>query len=155
MCDEYQIARYRARTSGPLLDRFDLYVELGQPSTDALFEPPSAGEETPLLEHVQKARRLQRDRYTTSTPDPRPVRLNGHLGGDRTLSVVAPSAAGVEVLRTARTRLSLSARGVHRVLRVARTIADLSAHETVEASHVSEALRFRAPARRDRSSRAS
>ncbi len=155
MCDEVQIARYRARTSGPLLDRFDLYVELGQPSTDALFEPPSAGGEAPLLKPIQKARDLQWERYSTSSLDPRPVRLNGHLDGARTLSVVAPSAAGVEVLRTARTRLSLSARGVHRVLRVARTIADLSAHETVDVSHISEALRFRAPARRDRVSKPS
>ena len=130
--------RYRARLSGPLADRIDLHVHVSAVPVRQLAER-SAGEcSESVRARVERARARQRARYGA-----RAFRCNGHAPG-RWLETETPVAAEArELLTAAAERLALSARAYHRVLRVARTIADLDDSACVGLPHVAEALRFR------------
>lgn len=150
-CDPAAIARYRARTSGPLLDRFDLTVELGQPDTEALLNaPPEGAGSATAADRVAAAQEVQRRRNRQAGEGG----LNAHLSGDAVLRHAAPSREVVDRLADARVHLGMSARGVHRVLKVARTLADLDRVATVGVEHVAEALRYRVAAHAPRTSAA-
>ncbi len=129
-CTPDQVLRYRARISGPLLDRIDLHVEVPALAEADLFSAP-AGESSPSVRvRVERARELQLRRQ--AVPNSRlPGTQIGHRDDARRL------------LREATSRLALSARAHDRVLRVARTIADLEGACTVQAEHVAEAIRYR------------
>ena len=143
-CSPAEIARYRARISGPLLDRIDLRVEVtGIGSEELLGEAASRGPSSAEAAGVvAAARRLQLDRAG---------KLNSDLASCDIPVHCALDARGRLLLGQARAKLSLSARGVHRILRVARTIADLEAIATggiapqarIEAAHLAEALQLR------------
>ncbi len=142
-CSDREVARYSRKISGPLLDRIDLHVDVpslpaADLSSDADGEPTSA-----VRGRVEGARRRQLDR----SGDARLT--NAALPARLAKSTTRPDAEGVRLLECAVERLGLSARSHSRVLRVARTIADLAARETVGAPDVAEALRFR-PARTSR-----
>ncbi|HEU4629519.1 MAG TPA: YifB family Mg chelatase-like AAA ATPase [Gemmatimonadaceae bacterium] len=148
VCAPADIRRYRARLSGPLADRIDLHVpvaavpvrELALPAARARGECSAA-----VRERVTQARAAQRARYA-ALPG---IVANGRVPG-RWLARETPVApAARELLATAAERLGLSARGYHRVLRVARTIADLDGATGIDAACVAEALRYRAPLARD------
>jgi magnesium chelatase family protein len=134
-CSESARLRYRRRVSGPLLDRFDLRVEVQRPEVDDLFGPTRGEASSAVAERVLAARELALARGVPHNAAIPPKRLDA----------VAPLSADAErllmdVLRTGR----LSARGLHRVRRVARTIADLGgAPERIEAAHVAAALGLR------------
>jgi len=134
-CTPAHIARYRDRISGPLLDRIDLLVEVpavSQPELDSAARGESS--ET-VRKRVHRARGVQLARQG---------RPNGQLTGREAEERAGPDAAGRRMLREATARLELSARAHHRVLKVARTIADLEGAARVEGGHVAEALRYRA-----------
>ncbi|WP_367067136.1 YifB family Mg chelatase-like AAA ATPase [Oryzisolibacter sp. LB2S] len=133
-CTPDQVARYQGKLSGPLLDRIDLHVEVPQlPATELLGAP--AGESSAAVrERVAQAheRALKRQGMP-----------NQALQGRQLDEVVALDEAAARFLQTAATRLAWSARGTHRALKVARTIADLAGSGPVSVAHVAEAIQYR------------
>jgi magnesium chelatase family protein len=131
-------ADYQAKVSGPLLDRIDLHVEVGAVSAADLVLPPPAEGSAEVAARVAAARDVQTDRYADSG-----VRTNAEADGDLLTSVATPDEAGRALLAQAAEKMRLSARGYHRVLRVARTIADLGDSDGIRRIHVAEALSYR------------
>jgi magnesium chelatase family protein len=137
-------ADYQAKVSGPLLDRIDLHVEVaGVAAADLVLPPPAEGS-AEVRARVQTARQVQTDRYAGQG-----VRTNAEADGDLLDRVATPDEAGRRLLAQAAEAMRLSARGFHRVLRVARTIADLAGSEGVGRVHVAEALSYRRVAPRN------
>jgi magnesium chelatase family protein len=136
-CSLERVRMYRARLSGPLLDRIDLHVPL-PPVDVANIVGKSRGESSVEVQRrVIAARRIQAARRATKETA---VSTNGELGPRDLERVAAPDAAGLSILAQAVERLGLSARAYSKVLRVARTIADLDGSVSVRAPHVSEAI---------------
>lgn len=131
-------ADYQAKVSGPLLDRIDLHVEV-QPVTAAdLVLPPPAEGSAEVGARVAAARAIQSERYAGTE-----VRTNAEVDGELLAQVATPDEPGRKLLAQAAEAMRLSARGYTRVLRVARTIADLAGAEGVGRIHVAEALSYR------------
>jgi magnesium chelatase family protein len=138
-CAAADVARYRARLSGPLVDRIDLNVTVRAVPVRELAAPSESERSDAARERVARARERQRARYAPLGWSP----SNGRAPG-RWLQASSQIAADArELLAMAAERLGLSARAFHRVLRVARTIADLGEDEVTRAAHIAEALRFR------------
>ena len=133
-CTPDRIAAYRSRISGPLLDRIDLHVEVPRVSTTdiARAEPAEPSAAVAARVAVARARQLERQ-----------GRANARLEGSSVARLVRADAAALALLASAMQRLALSARAYHRVLRVARTIADLAGSATVGTEHVAEAITLR------------
>ena len=130
---------YLGRISGPLMDRFDLRVEV-PPVSFTDLSLPSAGERSgTVADRVACARAVQEARFRDR---PR-LRSNADAAGELLEEIATPDAEGHELLTRVADRFGLSARGYHRVLRVARTIADLAGEEQVRKPHVGEAVSFR------------
>ena len=139
ICTPTQIARYLAKISGPLLDRIDLQVEVAALTTDEIASVESAESSGAIQSRVEAARDVQRDRYRRSAICCNAEMTTRHLR--RVCELDAPSR---RLLVSAIERLGLSARAHDRILKVARTIADLAAEERIDASHVAEAVQYRA-----------
>jgi magnesium chelatase family protein len=137
-------ADYQARVSGPLLDRIDLHVEVPGVSAADLTLPPPAEGSSEVAERVGRARQVQADRYNGSG-----VRTNAEADGELLDRVATPDEPGRKLMADAAAAMRLSARGFHRVIRVARTIADLAGSEGVGRIHVAEALSYRRQAPRN------
>ncbi len=131
-------ADYQAKVSGPLLDRIDLHVEVQALSAADLVMPPPAEGSAEVAARVAAARTVQADRYRGEA-----ARTNAEADGGTLERIATPDDAGRALLAEAAETLRLSARGYTRVLRVARTIADLAGAETVGRTHVAEALSYR------------
>jgi len=133
-CTEERVARYRARISGPLLDRIDLHVEVPRPPPEALVGAPQGETSEIVAERVAaaRARQLERAGCLNARLEPRELR--------RWCTIESTAAALLE--RAAR-QLGLSARACHRCIKLARSIADLAGAERLEIAHVSEALSLR------------
>src|SRR5579884_1560994 len=135
-------ADYQARLSGPLLDRIDLHIEVpAVTAADLILPPPTEGSRE-VAERVALARERQVARYAAiGLPH---IRSNAAVSGAVLEDVARPDASGMSLLREAADAMRLSARGYHRVLRVARTLADLDGVEKVSRVHLAEALSYRA-----------
>ena len=135
-------AEYQARLSGPLLDRIDLTIEVpAVTAADLILPPPSEGS-AEVAARVAQARELQAARFAAR--DLPYVRTNAQAAGPLLEEIAKPDASGLALLRDAADAMRLSARGYHRVLRVARTLADLDGAEKVGRIHLAEALSYRA-----------
>ena len=134
---------YQARLSGPLLDRIDIYVDVPAVEAADLSLPPPAEGSAQVSARVTAARTRQRARYDGLMNGDRPVRCNADLDGEALDRFATPDGAGRALLAQAAGAMKLTARGYHRVLRVARTLADLDGAEHVARIHVAEALSYR------------
>ncbi|MCP4330646.1 MAG: YifB family Mg chelatase-like AAA ATPase [Alphaproteobacteria bacterium] len=134
---------YQAKISGPLFDRIDLHVDVPAVSANDLSLPPPAEGSAEIAQRVAYARAVQGERYADHAGADPPVRTNADADGELLEAVAAPDAAGRELLTEAVGKLKLSARGYHRVLRVARTLADLEGAAGVARRHIAEALSYR------------
>jgi len=137
-CTPHHVDAYRSRLSGPLRDRIDLVVEVGPVPVTVIAEAPAGETSAAVRARVLAARERQRRRYESLG-----LRTNADLRSGTAGVHCAPTREGQDLLRTSAERLRLTARGYDRVLKVARTIADLAASSTVEADHVGEALQYR------------
>jgi len=135
-------ADYQSRISGPLFDRIDLHLEVPAVSPADLALPPPAEGSAEVAARVARTREVQWQRYEALAPDS-PVRRNAEADGELLERVAQPDEPGRRLLVEAAERLRLSARGFHRVMRVARTLADMAGEEGVRRLHVAEALGYR------------
>src|SRR5229473_1148970 len=133
---------YQGRLSGPLLDRIDLHIDVPSVAAADLALPPAAESSAAVAGRVMAARARQAKRYA-GLPAERRIRTNAEADGALLDEVATPEPAGRALLARAAERLRLSARGYHRVLRVARTLADLEGAAGVARQHVAEALSYR------------
>jgi magnesium chelatase family protein len=134
-------AQYQGRLSGPLLDRFDLQIEVPAiTAADLVLPPPTEGSRE-VAARVAAAREMQRARYAALGREN--VATNAAAPANLIESVVSLDGSGTALIREASERFALSARGFHRVLKLARTIADLEGAESVSRRHLAEALSYR------------
>jgi magnesium chelatase family protein len=133
-CTPERIARYRGRISGPLADRIDIKLEVPAPREAELVAPVAGEASSAIRERVEKARGSQLARQGKANADLGTRDIDRHCATDRD---------GDQLLRHALARLLLSARAYQRVLRVARTIADLAGASTIGAEHIAEAIQYR------------
>jgi magnesium chelatase family protein len=138
-CAESEIKRYRAKLSGPLADRIDMHVTLSAVPSASLQRSSDGDSSAVIRARVESARAIQRERFAHTAG----VACNAHAAGRWLLNRGNLTADARALLATAMESLKLSARGYHRVLRVARTIADLEHSAALDAAHVAEALGFR------------
>jgi magnesium chelatase family protein len=136
------IGDYQGRISGPLMDRIDLRIEVPAVSASDLILPPPSEGSAEVAARVAAARAIQLARYAALNLEN--VRVNAEAPAAVLEDIAKPDAAGLKLLRDASDTMRLSARGYHRVLRVARTLADLDGAETVGRLHIAEALSYRA-----------
>jgi magnesium chelatase family protein len=137
-CTPMQVERYIGRISGPLLDRIDLHIEVPAVPFQELAASADGTSSASMRQEVERARRAQRERFGHDGH-----RLNGRMSS-RQLRRFAPlDEEGRELLRTAMDELGLSARAHDRILRVARTIADLEGAADIQSVHLSEAINYR------------
>lgn len=125
-----------------MFDRIDLHVEVGAVNPMDLTLPPPAENSAVIAARIARAREIQKRRYAALNNDPS-VRTNAEADGALLKKVAAPDDAGHKLLVDVVERLKLSARGYHRMLRVARTLVDLEGADGVRRLHVAEALSFR------------
>jgi magnesium chelatase family protein len=134
-------SEYQGRLSAPLLDRLDIQIELPAVKSSDLTLPPAREKSSHVAARVAAARTRQMQRYRDlGIPN---VRNNAQADGELLEGIARPDGSGLDLLREAADAMKLSARGYHRVLRVARTLADLDGRETVVRLDVAEALSYR------------
>jgi len=133
------VTRYRNRVSGPLLDRIDLHVPVGRVPFQELTNREVRRESPGIRRRVQEARFLQGTRFR----DRPEIHCNGQMGPEEIRRFCSASPEVARLLQRALDRLGLSARAYHRILKVARTVADLDASAEIGPSHVAEAIQYR------------
>jgi len=143
VCPPAQVERYRSKISGPLLDRIDLHIEVPSISLEEL-DGRSGETSVSVASRIAAARSLQSIRFEDGFPTP----YNSALSGDALQVACNLTRSGKSLLEAAFEKLGLSARSVHRLLRVARTIADLEGSTAVRPPHLAEAIQYRALDRR-------
>src|SRR5256886_1783919 len=144
VCGPLGVERYLARVSGPLLDRIDIHLEVPAVKYRALADQGGGEPSAAVRERVDRERVVQRDRFA-SRPG---IYANAHMAPRDIRTFCRVSDGADALLRTAITRLALSARAYHRILKIARTIADLEGAADLQPKHVSEAIQYRSLDRR-------
>ena len=139
-CAPPQIQRYLARVSGPLLDRIDIHIDVPAVNFKQMSSDRTGETSAQIRERVQKARDIQLQRFKNEDH----IYSNAHMQSREIRKYCKTGAEGMELLKTAITRLGLSARAYDRILKVARTIADLENSAEITAGHISEAIQYRA-----------
>ena len=139
VCNPGQVHRYLNRISGPLLDRFDLQIEIVPVPFEKMAEQKQAENSATIRERVIKARKIQEERFANHPG----IYCNAQMESKLLHQYANPDEKGLNLLRTAMTRLNLSARAYDRILKVARTIADLEASEAIQPNHIAEAISYR------------
>ncbi len=137
-CSEYMVQRYHRRISGPLLDRFDLHLQIARIKYQDLATPASGLDSLSMKKIVEQAREIQKKRL-----GPYYLETNSQLGTSQIQQFCQLDHAGEKLLNQAVLQKYLSARAYHKILKISRTIADIEGSENILASHVAEAIQFR------------
>jgi magnesium chelatase family protein len=139
-CSRQTIERYMARVSGPILDRIDIHIDVPSVRHRDLMDQSETGEHSEKVAvRVNRAREIQKERYR----DMEHIHANAHLKPRLIQKYCRLDEAGRKILQRAIESFGFSARAYHRILKVARTIADLDCEEHIGARHVSEAVQYR------------
>ncbi len=137
-CSSGAIAKYQRRISGPLLDRIDIHVEVPRVDYEKLADRRDVERSAMIRARVQAARELQARRFVGTK-----LTCNAEMGPAEVRAFCEVEAGGQSLLKAAMQQLHLSARAFHRILKLARTIADLAGAETIGVNHLAEALQYR------------
>lgn len=137
-CSPYQIQRYRQRLSGPLLDRIDIHIEVQPLSFDDITGSMRSESSAQIRQRVIRARKLQQERFQKEN-----IKENSRMGPRQIEKYCSLSKESLDLLKSAMERLGLSARAYSKVVKVARTIADLEGSEMIETQHIAEAIQYR------------
>jgi magnesium chelatase family protein len=138
-CNEEQIRKYMAKISGPLFDRIDIHTEVPALTYEELTQKVPGRDSASMREEVKAARATQTARFR----DSKNIFCNAHMESKHIRSFCELDDASKELLKTAIEKLGLSARAYDRILKVARTIADLSQSDNIKSAHISEAIQYR------------
>jgi magnesium chelatase family protein len=138
VCSPGQIMRYKKKISGPLLDRMDIHIEVPRMKYEKLADDKVAPESAKIRARVQEAREKQLARFSKTK-----FTCNAEIGSREIKKYCLVDEKSVGLLKTAVNQMYLSARAYHRILKLARTIADLDDKENIESSHIAEAIQYR------------
>ncbi len=138
VCSPSQIVRYQKKISGPLLDRIDLHIEVPRVEQDKIMNQISQESSSAVAARVRRAREIQHQRLST-----RGILTNSEMGSAELKEFCQLTAEAKDFMRQAMERFYLSARSFHRLLKLARTIADLEVVEQIEIKHLAESLQYR------------
>jgi magnesium chelatase family protein len=145
-CSPSMITRYRKRISGPLLDRIDIHVEVPRVDYEKLTDERLGEPSADIRARIEKARELQRQRFEGAVGGANgkvPLLCNADMGPAEVREYCPLDDAGKGLLRAAMTQLGMSARAFHRILKLARTIADLEGAADIQTHHLAEAIQYR------------
>ena len=138
ICSSHHIQRYQKKMSGPLMDRIDLYVDVSPVKYDKLRNRNDEESSQTIRERVQRSRDIQVERFKNYK-----ISSNSEMGNKEIKEFCKIPEDAENLLRLAVSQMNLSARGYHRILKIARTIADLAGKKNIETDHVAEALQYR------------
>jgi len=130
--------RYQKRISGPLLDRIDIHIQVPRVDYDKLSADRLGEKSEAIRARVEKARARQRARFAGTN-----LQCNGDMGPAEVREYCAVDESGKNLLRAAMQQMQMSARAYHRILKLARTIADLAESDKIETPHLAEAIQYR------------
>jgi magnesium chelatase family protein len=137
-CSMQTISRYQKRISGPLLDRIDIHIEVPRVDYQKLTDERLGERSEALRGRVERAREVQRRRFAGTA-----LSCNADMGPTEVREVCRLDETGRSLVRAAMQQLQMSARAFHRILKLARTIADLAGSERIETAHLAEAIQYR------------
>ena len=141
VCSPSNLMRYQRKISGPIMDRIDIWLEVGQIGHQKLSDSTFVAEKTRVIkERVKNARKIQEKRFNKYK---KKFKTNSEMGAKELGEIVQLDNKVKEKLNTAATKMDLSARAYHRIIKIARTIADLEGTKNVEEKHILEALQYR------------
>jgi magnesium chelatase family protein len=138
-CTPAQIQKYQSKISGPLLDRIDIHIEVQAVKYQELTAQSSGETSAQIRQRVVKARQIQAERFRGK----KNVYKNADMGSKEIRKYCILDARSQEILKIAMNKMGLSARAYDKILKVARTIADLDNSETIQPQHISEAIQYR------------
>ncbi|MEM7029736.1 MAG: ATP-binding protein [Chloroflexota bacterium] len=137
-CPPSMVQRYQSRISGPLMDRIDIHVEVPRIEFEKLTDQRAGEPSANVRERVETARKLQRERFEGTH-----LVTNSDMGPGEIQEFCQVDKTGEGLLKAAMAQFHLSPRAYHRILKLARTIADLGGSEGIESSHLAEAIQYR------------
>ena len=137
-CSENAVKQYRSRISGPMLDRIDIFIDVPSVEFSALSQRPDSETSGDIRARVNAARRLQEERYEGTG-----VHCNAHMTGEQIKKYCALDDRGTALMKGAFDRLGLTARSFDKILKVARTIADMDGSENIQMQHLAEAIQYK------------
>ena len=138
-CSNSMVTRYQKRISGPLMDRIDLHVEVPRVDFEKLTAVSRSETSEAVRERVSKAREMQNGRFA-HLPH---INTNADMGPSEIRELCPLDATSTKLMKSAMSQMNLSARAFHRIIKIARTIADLAGDEAIEPTHLAEALQYR------------
>lgn len=144
LCTAAEIIKYHKKISGPLMDRIDLHLEVPRVEIEKLFEEKVAESSQSIRKRVERARKIQKKRFKKLG-----ILTNSEMGPKEIKKFCQIDKEGEELLKEAIEKFSLSVRAYHRILKVARTIADLSLEEKIKPQHLAEAIQYRVKLERE------
>jgi magnesium chelatase family protein len=137
-CSISMVKAYQKKISGPLMDRIDIHVEVPRVPFEKLSSSRTGEPSARVRERVENARALQRDRFKEAR-----LQTNSDMGPAEIRKFCPLDQTGTNLLKAAMQQMQLSARAYHRILKLARTIADLAGSEQIQTAHVAEAIQYR------------